>query len=186
MNWSIGNITWIIIGGTIIGIIARLLLRGRQNIPFWAVIIAGIVGMFVGDWLSSLLGVKETFGFDWIRHGLQLAVGVGAVALISAIFGRAWSGGRDTTAPAAAVGATTAAGAAVVTSAARPVADAAAGPAAAPVAGTAADATAAATSAAPDTTSEAAQGVVPAADTLESAGDAVTDSAQGLVPPPAQ
>jgi len=104
MDWSIGNITWIIIGGAIIGVLARLLLRGRQNIPFWAVIIAGIIGMFVGDWLASLFGVKETRGFDWIRHGLQLVVGVGAVAVLSGIFGRGAkaSGGSHST-PAAAV-----------------------------------------------------------------------------------
>ena len=88
MDWSIGNILWIIIGGAIIGVIARLILPGRQNIPWWSVIIAGIVGMFVGDWLSSLFGVKETGGFDWIRHGLQLVVGVVAVWLVAFLFGK--------------------------------------------------------------------------------------------------
>jgi uncharacterized membrane protein YeaQ/YmgE (transglycosylase-associated protein family) len=86
-----GNILWIIIGGAIIGVIARLLLPGRQNIPWWAVIGAGIIGMFIGDWLSSLLGVKETSGFDWIRHGLQLAVGVAAVGGVGALMGRSGS-----------------------------------------------------------------------------------------------
>ena len=88
MDWSIGNILWIIIGGAIIGVIARLILPGRQNIPWWSVIIAGIVGMFIGDWLSGLIGVKETGGFDWIRHGIQLVVGVIAVWLAAALLGR--------------------------------------------------------------------------------------------------
>jgi uncharacterized membrane protein YeaQ/YmgE (transglycosylase-associated protein family) len=88
VDWSIGNLIWIVIGGAIIGVIARLLLPGRQNIPFWAVLIAGIIGMFVGDWLAGVLGVKETGGFDWIRHGLQLVVGVGAVAGVAALMGR--------------------------------------------------------------------------------------------------
>ena len=88
MDWSIGNILWIIIGGAIIGVIARLLLPGRQNIPWWAVIGAGIVGMVVGDALAGLFGVKETGGFDWIRHGLQLVVGVAAVAGIASAMGR--------------------------------------------------------------------------------------------------
>lgn len=88
MDWSIGNLLWIVIGGAIIGVLARLILPGRQNIPFWAVLVAGIVGMFVGDWLAALLGVKETSGFDWIRHGLQLAVGVLAVAGVAAALGR--------------------------------------------------------------------------------------------------
>jgi uncharacterized membrane protein YeaQ/YmgE (transglycosylase-associated protein family) len=82
------NILWIIIGGAIIGVIARLLLPGRQNIPWWAVIGAGIVGMLVGDWLAGLFGVKETAGFDWIRHGLQLLVGAIAVAGVAGFFAR--------------------------------------------------------------------------------------------------
>jgi uncharacterized membrane protein YeaQ/YmgE (transglycosylase-associated protein family) len=84
----VGNIIWIVIGGAIIGVIARLLLPGRQNVPWWAVIGAGIVGMIVGDLLASLIGVKETGGFDWIRHGLQLVVGVVAIAGAVAITGR--------------------------------------------------------------------------------------------------
>ena len=82
------NIIWIIIGGAIIGALARLLMPGRQSIPWWATIGAGIVGMFLGDFLAQLLGVKETAGFDWIRHGLQLVVGIAAVAGVVAIMGR--------------------------------------------------------------------------------------------------
>ena len=83
-----GNILWIIIGGAIIGVLARLLLPGRQNVPWWAVIGVGIVGMFVGDFLAGLFGVKETSGFDWIRHGLQILVGAGAIAAASSAFNR--------------------------------------------------------------------------------------------------
>lgn len=83
-----GNILWIIIGGAIIGVIARLLMPGRQSIPWWATIGAGIVGMVAGDWLASLFGVKDTAGFDWIRHGFQLMVGVVAVGGVLALMGR--------------------------------------------------------------------------------------------------
>ncbi len=92
MDWSIGNLLWMVIGGAIIGVVARLLLPGRQNIPWWAVIGAGIVGMVIGDALAAALGVKVTSGFDWIRHGLQLVVGVGAVAAVAALMD-----GRSTT-----------------------------------------------------------------------------------------
>ena len=88
MDWSIDNLIWIVIGGAIIGVLARLLLPGCQNIPWWSVLVAGIVGMFVGDFLAGLLGVEETGGFDWIRHGLQLVVGVGAVYLATMLFGK--------------------------------------------------------------------------------------------------
>ena len=92
MDWSLGNLLWIVLGGAIIGVIARLLLPGRQNMPWWATVGAGIVGMLVGDMLAALFGVKVTSGFDWIRHGLQLVVGVGAVAATSAVMGRGKSG----------------------------------------------------------------------------------------------
>jgi uncharacterized membrane protein YeaQ/YmgE (transglycosylase-associated protein family) len=88
VDWSIGNVLWIIIGGAIIGVLARLILPGRQNIPWWATIGAGIVGMLVGDMLAALFGVKVTSGFDWIRHGLQLVVGVAAVAGVAGLMGR--------------------------------------------------------------------------------------------------
>jgi uncharacterized membrane protein YeaQ/YmgE (transglycosylase-associated protein family) len=89
MDWSIGNILWIIIGGAIIGVLARMVLPGRQSIPFWLTILAGILGMFVGDWLAGLLGVKQTAGIDWIRHALQLVVAMIAVgAAATTIRGR--------------------------------------------------------------------------------------------------
>ena len=99
MDWSIGNLTWIVIGGAVIGIIARLALPGRQRIPFWLVLVAGIVGMFVGDALAGLLGVEETGGFDWIRHGLQVLVGAGAVALAAAVAERRSAGSTAPPAP---------------------------------------------------------------------------------------
>jgi uncharacterized membrane protein YeaQ/YmgE (transglycosylase-associated protein family) len=88
MDWSIGNILWIIIGGAIIGVLARMVLPGRQSIPFWLTILAGILGMFVGDWLAGLLGVKQTAGIDWIRHALQLVVAMIAVGAAATIRGR--------------------------------------------------------------------------------------------------
>jgi uncharacterized membrane protein YeaQ/YmgE (transglycosylase-associated protein family) len=88
MDWSIGNILWMIIGGAIIGVLARMVLPGRQSIPFWLTILAGIVGMLVGDWLAGLFGVKQTAGIDWIRHGLQLLVGMIAVGAAASIRGR--------------------------------------------------------------------------------------------------
>ena len=85
---SILNLIWIIIGGAIIGVIARMVMPGRQNIPLWATIIAGIVGMLVGNYLAVLFGVRNTGGIDWIRHILQVVVAVLAVAGVGAIMGR--------------------------------------------------------------------------------------------------
>jgi len=88
MDWSLGNLLWIIIGGAIIGIIARMVLPGRQQLPFWLTILVGIVGMFVGDWVAGLLGVEVTRGVDWTRHALQIIAGMVAVAGVAGIRGR--------------------------------------------------------------------------------------------------
>jgi uncharacterized membrane protein YeaQ/YmgE (transglycosylase-associated protein family) len=82
------NIIWIIIGGAIIGALARLVMPGKQNIPWWATIGAGILGMVVGDFLARLLGVETTGGIDWIRHILQVVVAVLAVGGVASLMGR--------------------------------------------------------------------------------------------------
>lgn len=81
---SFGDVLWIIIGGGIIGVVAKLFISGRQNIGFLWTIAAGVLGMLVGDWLARLLGVEATSGFDWIRHGLQVLVAVIAIVGIVA------------------------------------------------------------------------------------------------------
>ena len=80
------NILWILIGGTFVGITARLLVPGRQFLPVWATIGSGIAGMLVGNWLATLLGVGDTGGIDWIRHALQFLVAAVVVAGVSAIY----------------------------------------------------------------------------------------------------
>lgn len=72
----IGTILWAIIGGAIIGILARLLLPGRQNISIWLTIAVGIVAALVGGLIADWLGVGDTRGIDWIRHFIQIAVAV--------------------------------------------------------------------------------------------------------------
>lgn len=84
----IADIIWILIIGTVIGLLARLVLPGRQPIPMWLTVLIGIVGALVGNWLASLLGVRSTGGIDWIRHILQIAVAAGGVAGTVSILGR--------------------------------------------------------------------------------------------------
>jgi uncharacterized membrane protein YeaQ/YmgE (transglycosylase-associated protein family) len=82
------NLIWILIGGTFIGIVARLLVPGRQYLPVWATIGSGIAGMLLGNWLATLLGVRDTGGIDWIRHALQFLVAAGAVVATSSLYRR--------------------------------------------------------------------------------------------------
>jgi len=85
---GLGDILWSIIGGTIIGVIAKLVMPGRQNVGFILTVLVGIVGMFVGDFLARAIGVEETGGVDWIRHTLQVVVAVAGLAGLGAVLGR--------------------------------------------------------------------------------------------------
>ncbi len=54
----------------------------RQNIPVWLTILIGIAGALIGNFLAIVLGVRHTFGIDWIRHSLQVAAAVVLIYLV--------------------------------------------------------------------------------------------------------
>lgn len=84
----IGTILWAIIGGAIIGVLARLILPGRQNISVWLTIGVGIAAALIGGLIADWLGVGDTEGIDWIRHIIQIALAVVFVWLAAS-----WTGG---------------------------------------------------------------------------------------------
>jgi uncharacterized membrane protein YeaQ/YmgE (transglycosylase-associated protein family) len=86
------NIIWAIIAGAIIGLLAKLFVPGRQDIPLWLTIILGIVGGLIGNWLAALLGVRFTGGVDWIRHALQIAAAAVLIAIVAPIWMRRGAG----------------------------------------------------------------------------------------------
>ena len=75
------QIIWIVIVGAILGVIAKMLLPGKQAIPFWLTVICGIIGALLGNLLASAIGVRHTGGIDWIRHLFQL---IGALVIVGA------------------------------------------------------------------------------------------------------
>ena len=56
----IGTILWALVVGVVLGYLGKLLLPGRQNIPAWATIGAGVVAALVGGVIADWLGVGET------------------------------------------------------------------------------------------------------------------------------
>ncbi len=86
-------IIWAVVAGTILGIIGRLLLKGKQDIPWWAMIGAGIVAAFLGGAIANGLGVGDTDGIDWIKHLIQVVVAVIAIAAVAALMGGSRTGG---------------------------------------------------------------------------------------------
>jgi uncharacterized membrane protein YeaQ/YmgE (transglycosylase-associated protein family) len=82
-----GIITAIVIGA-IIGVLGRLVVPGRQNIPIWLTIVIGIVAAFIGTAIARLFGVATTSGIDWIELILQVVVAAIGVAIAAAAWGR--------------------------------------------------------------------------------------------------
>jgi uncharacterized membrane protein YeaQ/YmgE (transglycosylase-associated protein family) len=74
---------WAVIAGLIIGLLAKLVLPGRQPIPLWMTTLLGIVGGLVGNGLASAFGVADTSGVDWTRHFFQIGVAAVLIALIT-------------------------------------------------------------------------------------------------------
>jgi uncharacterized membrane protein YeaQ/YmgE (transglycosylase-associated protein family) len=85
---EIGSIISAIVIGLVIGILARLVLPGRQNISIILTILVGIVAALVGTALAEALDVSETGGIDWIELGLQVLLAVVGVGLVSAFKSR--------------------------------------------------------------------------------------------------
>lgn len=81
---------WAVIAGLVIGLLARLVLPGRQPIPLWATILIGIIGGLIGNGLAAAFGVADTSGVDWIRHGFQVGVAAILIALVTPL----WTGRR--------------------------------------------------------------------------------------------
>jgi uncharacterized membrane protein YeaQ/YmgE (transglycosylase-associated protein family) len=84
----LGSIIGAIVIGLILGVLARLILPGKQNIPMWLTIVVGIVAAFIGTFIARLFGVADTRGIDWIEHIVQLIVAVIGIGIVAGVYGR--------------------------------------------------------------------------------------------------
>lgn len=66
--------------GAVIGVIARMVLPGKQNISGFATVGLGAVGALAGSWVVSLLTDREGFNV------LALVVGVAVAAVLIGVF----------------------------------------------------------------------------------------------------
>ena len=79
----ISAILWALIGGTVIGLLGKMLAPGdKDDIPLWLTIVCGIGGVLIGNFLYTQLYDASTRGVDWWRHLWQ--VGVAAVLVMVA------------------------------------------------------------------------------------------------------
>lgn len=83
------SIIVVLIAGVIIGLLGKFVAPGnRDNIPLWLTVICGIVGVLLGYWIASALGVGETSGVDWIRWLISIAVAAIAVMIAASVTSR--------------------------------------------------------------------------------------------------
>ena len=83
-----GELIGLIIFGAIIGALARLFMKGDQNIGVLWTVILGILGALAGYWLTGLLGVDNTKGIDWIRWIVSIILSVVFISLYLSMRGR--------------------------------------------------------------------------------------------------
>src|SRR5262249_37810845 len=87
----IGFLIYLFLVGIVAGFLARLLGPGRDPLGFWATVLLGIVGSFVGGFLGYVI-----FGKDIDEGALQASGIVGSIigAIIALLIYRAVSGSR--------------------------------------------------------------------------------------------
>ena len=80
MLWTIISA---IIGGLIIGALARLIMPGKQNIGLLMTIVLGILGSLIGSWLTYQLGYNNSNG-GW--EVIPFIFGIIVAAILIAIY----------------------------------------------------------------------------------------------------
>jgi len=66
-----GILSWIVFGA-IAGLIAKLIMPGRDPGGFIVTILLGIAGAFVGGFVGSLVGLGDISGFDLRSLGMAV------------------------------------------------------------------------------------------------------------------
>jgi len=84
-----GELIGIIVAGAIIGALARLIMKGDQNMGVLITIALGALGAWVGSLLAGMMGVADTAGIDWIRWIVSIIVAIAFIAIYLAVRGRA-------------------------------------------------------------------------------------------------
>jgi uncharacterized membrane protein YeaQ/YmgE (transglycosylase-associated protein family) len=84
-----GSIILAIIVGAIIGVVARLVMPGKQNIGMIMTVLIGAVGGLIGSAVAGQLGYHNTNGgIAWIPFFIGVGAAVVLIALYESVTGR--------------------------------------------------------------------------------------------------
>jgi uncharacterized membrane protein YeaQ/YmgE (transglycosylase-associated protein family) len=85
----IGSILLAIVVGAIIGLVARLVMPGKQNIGMIMTVVLGALGGLVGSWVAGYFGYHNANGgVAWIPFFIGVAVAVVFIAVYESLTGR--------------------------------------------------------------------------------------------------
>jgi uncharacterized membrane protein YeaQ/YmgE (transglycosylase-associated protein family) len=74
--------------GIVLGVLGRLVVPGKQNIPIWLTIVVGIVAAFIGTFIAGLFNYQNNGGIPWILFIIQIIVAAILVVLAANLYGR--------------------------------------------------------------------------------------------------
>lgn len=85
----VGSIVLAIIVGALIGLVARLVMPGKQDIGMVMTVVLGALGGLIGSWVSSKFGYHNANGgIAWIPFFVGVGAAVVLIALWEAVRGR--------------------------------------------------------------------------------------------------
>ncbi|MEE2855182.1 MAG: GlsB/YeaQ/YmgE family stress response membrane protein [Actinomycetota bacterium] len=85
----IGSIVLAIVVGALIGLIARLLMPGKQDIGMIMTIALGALGGLIGSWVASQFGYHNANGgIAWVPFLIGIGAAIVLIALWETVRGR--------------------------------------------------------------------------------------------------
>ena len=79
------QILGLIIIGTIIGIIARLVMPGRQRIGVFMTVLLGVGGAIIGGIVGSAIGTGDIFELNVLGTIVGIIAAIGLIALVQTL-----------------------------------------------------------------------------------------------------
>ncbi|RVW01457.1 GlsB/YeaQ/YmgE family stress response membrane protein [Rhodococcus spongiicola] len=84
-----GEVIGLIIFGAVIGVLARLVIPGKQAIGWVITVIIGIAGALIGYWVWGMISdTGDTPGIDWWRWIISIAAAVALTLVYTSLTSR--------------------------------------------------------------------------------------------------
>lgn len=85
----VGSIILAIIVGAVIGVVARLVMPGKQNVGMIMTVVIGAVGGLIGSAVASQFGYHNANGgIAWVPFFIGVGAAIVLIALYEAVTGR--------------------------------------------------------------------------------------------------